>query len=150
MTRVVMDAKKSGWLDDVKTDKYQAGRTNNLKAIHKALMQAQESDGQFPPADHWMEVALIRLKTSDITENEAKDKLRRPGGNPSDFGYAINSTFAGKSMDQVRVAKSAILVFESLSVGFNASGSPEKDGLKSGKGITFEGEVVDLPTNSKS
>lgn len=146
----VRDAKKSGWLDDVEVDKYQAGRENNLKAIHKALVQAAESDGQFPPAATWMDAALIRLKTSDLTEEETKIKLRVPGQDNGGYGYAINVVIAGKKPEELKSVQDAVLVFESNKSAWNASGDPDKDARKAGKGITLAGEIVPVGESSAS
>lgn len=137
---VLRDAKKAGLLDDVKTEKYEASRDNNLKAIHQALMRSQESEGTLPPAANWMDAALVRLKTSDLTEDEAKAKLKRPG--QKSFGYSINSSMAGKDTRAIRVKVGTILVFESQSTAWNASGDPAKDAIDGGKAVTLEGEVV--------
>ena len=139
--KAVSDAKKSGILDDVETDKYKVGRENNLKAIQKALLQAADSDGTFPAADKWMDQALLRLKTSDISEDEAKDKLRVPGLKPREFGYAINDGVAGKSLADIK-DKSIILVFESTNTAWNAHGDPAKEAKPGGKLISVDGTVT--------
>lgn len=138
----VADAKKAGLLDEEKTDKYQVGRENNLKAIHKALMQAADSDGVFPPAKSWMDVALLRLKTGDLTIDEAKDKLRVPGSKAGEFGYALNSEVAGKTPDDFKSRPNTILVFESRDSIWNASGDPATIGREGGKAITISGDIV--------
>ena len=139
---VLAGAKRAGLLDDEQTIKYQVSRDNNLKAIHRALMQANESEGHFPSADKWMDIALIRLKTSDITEDEAKGKLRVPGS--KEYGYAINSVLAGKALDNARLRGDTVLAFESVDQKWNASGLPEKDAAKGAKGVTLEGKIVGL------
>ncbi len=145
-SRVYFDAKKAGLLDDVQTEKYRASRENNLKAIREALMQAAESDGQFPEASKWMDTAMIRLKTSDITPDEAKDKLRIPGrsGGKTDFGYAFNDEMEGKDPSALKDKADTILVYESQQNVWNAHGDPKTDGRKGGKGVTVAGTIVEL------
>ena len=143
--KTVADAKNAGLLDETQTEKYQASRENNLKSIHRALMQAADSDGEFPDAAKWMETALIRLKTSDLTEEEAKNKLRVPGAKNGDFGYSFNAVFSKVHPGEIKVKANTILVFESKATTWNASGNPESDAKDGAKGVTFEGKVVDLP-----
>lgn len=138
----VADAKKAGFLDEEKTDKYQVGRENNLKAIHKALMQAADSDGTFPPAKTWMDGAMLRLKTGDLSVEEAKDKLKVPGGKPGEFGYSLNTEVAGKTPDDFKSKPGTILVFESTDTKWNASGDPGATGRPGGKAITIDGKVL--------
>lgn len=139
--KAALDAKKAGLLDDVQTDKYQVGRENNLKAIQAALLSSAESEGKLPDAKGWMDQALIRLKTGDISEQEAKDKLKVPGLAASDYGYAINDKLAGKPLD-AQAAAETVLVFESKDKSWNAHGDPEKDAVTGGKGVTVSGKVV--------
>ena len=139
---VLADAKKAGLLDEEKIEKYRVGRENNLIAIHKSLMQAAESDGAFPKADKWMETALIRLKTSDLTEVEAKDKLRVPGRTSGSFGYALNAAVSEHHPDDFKSKPDTVLVFESRSDSWNATGDPDKDGVNGGRAVTIEGKIV--------
>ena len=143
VVKVAMDAKKAGFLDDVETEKYQVGRDNNLKAIQASLLLSAESEGQLPDAGQWMDQALIRLKTSDISEEEAKAKLRVPGRTPPDFGYAINDKLAGRPLDTKADAEN-VLVFESAKTSWNAHGDPAKDAAPHAKGVTVAGQVVTL------
>lgn len=143
--KTLSDASKAGLLDETKTEKYQASRDNNLKAIHRALMLAADSDGEFPEATKWMETALIRLKTSDISEDEAKEKLKIPGLGPTEFGYALNTVFGKAHPGEIKVKSDAILVYESKDASWNAHGNPETDGRDGGKAVTFGGEIISLP-----
>lgn len=139
----IRDAKKGGWLDDVQVEKYRVSRDNNLKSIHRALMQVAESDGKLPEAGQWMESALLRLKTSDLTEEETRAKLQVPGEKQG-YGYALNSSLAGKKLEDVKKIGDAVLVFESTKSSWNASGNPDTDARKNGKGVTVKGELIDL------
>ncbi|MBS1713858.1 MAG: hypothetical protein JST30_05925 [Armatimonadetes bacterium] len=141
VAQAAMDAKKAGLLDDVATEKYQVGRENNLKAIQASLLLSAESEGKLPDAGQWMDQALIRLKTSDLTEAEAKDKLRVPGRGGLDYGYAVNDKLAGKPLD-VKAEAETVLVFESRDASWNAHGDPDKDAATGGKGVTVSGKVV--------
>lgn len=138
------DVKNSGLIDDVDTEKYQASRDNNLLAIHQALERARESDGKYPAAKDWMDQALIRLKTSDLTIEEAKEKLHRPGTPAGKFGYAINKSLAGLDLSAVRLKQSTVIVYESKSDAWNAAGDPAMDAVPSGKGVTLDGKIVGL------
>ncbi|MBS1723256.1 MAG: hypothetical protein JSS66_09925 [Armatimonadetes bacterium] len=140
----VRDAKKAGLLDEETTEKYKVGRENNLKAIQKALLQLADSDGSLPKDGKWMDAALVRLKTSDISEQEARDKLVVPGAKPGEFGYALNRAFLGKHPDQFRKDPKTILVFESTNRAWNAVGEPLSDGTKGGKGIALDGTIIQL------
>lgn len=139
---VVTTAKRAGLLDEEKIEKYQVSRDNNLLAIHKALMQAVDSDGGFPPAAKWMDAALLRLKTSDLSEEEAKDKLRVPGSAAGSYGYGFNSALDSRHPDDFRAKRDTILVYESKSTGWNAAGDPANDAAPTGKAVTLEGKVI--------
>jgi len=141
---VLADAKRAGLLDEEKTVKYQVSRDNNLKAIHKALIQAAESDGGFPEAKKWMDTAWIRLKTGDLSEAEAKDKLRVPGLASGVYGYAFNSALSGKHPDDFKGKTETIMVYESKQEIWNGCGDPAKDAMVDGKAITLAGDVVKL------
>jgi len=143
VAQAVADAKKGGLLDEEKTEKYQVGRDNNLKAICTALKQAADSDGQFPPAAKWMESAMVRLKTSDINESEAQQKLMVPGRKDG-FGYAYNGALAGKSPDDFKAKGKTVIVYESKQTKWDAFGDPAKDALPGGKGVTLDGDIVDF------
>ena len=119
------------------------GRDNNLKAIRTALMQAAESDGEFPPVAKWMESAMVRLKTSDINESEAQLKLMVPGRKDG-FGYAYNGGLAGKSPVDFKAKGKTVMVYESKQTQWDAFGDPAKDALPGGKGVTVDGEIVTL------
>lgn len=137
------DARKAGLLSDEKVEKYQVGRENNLKAIHKALLQAADSDGQFPKAEKWMESALIRLKTSDLSESEAQKKLAVPGLTEG-FGYAFNDVFSGKRPEDFKGKEKSVFIYESKQTAWDAHGDPAKDARPGGKGVAFDGTVVNL------
>lgn len=139
----LMDAKKAGLLDEEKTDKYQVSRENNLTAIHKALLQAADSDGGFPAADKWMDTAVLRLKTGDLSEAEAREKLKVPGGTEG-YGYAFNKALGGKHPDDFKDKGKTVIVYESVATQWNASGDPLKDARPKAKGVTLQGDVVDV------
>lgn len=139
---VVATAKRAGLLDEEQIEKYKVSRDNNLAAIHKAMVQAADSDGGFPKAESWMDTALLRLKTSDLSEEEAKDKLRIPGQPAGGYGYAFNSALSGRHPDDFRAKANTILVFESKATTWNAAGDPAKDAAPGGKAVTLEGKVI--------
>ncbi len=145
-----VSASQSGFLDDVEQRTYEGDAEANLKAIHTALMLVHDSDGQFPAADGWMDAIANRLKTSDLSEEEAAKKLVNPDRAKRDgeYGFALNAAAAGKFVDDL-AGPETILVFESASLERNASGDPGKDAPKPGRnggnlGITVGGEVVRL------
>jgi hypothetical protein len=145
-----VSASQSGFLDDVEQRTYEGDVEANLKAIHTALMLVHDSDGQFPDADRWMDAIANRLKTSDLSEEEAAKKLVNPdlAKGDGEYGFALNAEVAGKFVDDLD-GPHAILVFESASLERNASGNPDTDAptpeRKGGNlAITVAGEIVRL------
>lgn len=123
-----VSASQSGFLDDVEQRTYEGDVEANLKAIHTALMLVHDSDGQFPDADGWMDAIANRLKTSDLSEEEAAKKLVNPdlAKGEGEYGFALNGAVAGKFVDDLAGVEE-ILVFESRTLERNAFGDPTKD-----------------------
>ena len=145
--RLLVVAKKEGFFDEAPQQTYQGTRIGNLQAIRTALDLTYESDGQYPDAKTWMDTLFTRMKTDDMNEVTAKEKLHRPGLRPGRFGYALNSAVAGKIKKDVGDPSKAIVVYESQSTAWNAHGDPKKEGLTfDGMGLTVDGSVVYLAT----
>lgn len=144
------DLYQGGVFDQVGMRKYQGDTAQNLKAIRTALMLYHDSEGQFPPANSWMDAIENRMKSADLSDNDAKQKLIDPffRNQPHHFGYAFNSSAAGKYKGDFKDPK-LILVFVSSNWERNAHGSPRillpKPSRPGGNyGITLDGTVVKL------
>lgn len=114
---------------------------SRLKALRTALDLYHDSEEKYPEAVGWTEAARLRLKADDLAKGQDKAQLTRPGA--SAFGYALNASAAGKYRDDVG-PKSTILIFETPKEEQDTSGDPTKDGLKGGRGITIDGQIVPL------
>jgi hypothetical protein len=135
----VLDLARAGAFDEVQQREYQADREGNLKAIHRALVMTAESEGAVP-GDDWMDQAMLRLKTRDLSEDEAAKKLVRPGV-ASGYGYGLNEAAAGKPVEDLEAG--TVLVFESAQTARNHVGKPEP-----GLAVTVGGDVVSIPKQS--
>lgn len=124
--------------------KYIVSREANLKAIYTALMLAHESDGQLPPAKEWMDAIKTRLRTTDLAESEAIQKLQNPTiqAKPGVWGYAMNSKLAGQFKGDIKNPDTTTLVFESKNTNWNASGDPGKDRESGGWSISVSGKII--------
>ena len=143
--RLAVVAKKEGFFDEAEQRTYQATRRGNLEAIGTALNLTYESDGQYPDAKNWMDTLFTRMKTDDMSEVSAKEKLHRPGLHPGRFGYSLNSAVAGKIKREIGDPAKTIVVFESATTDWNACGDPKKDALTfDGMGLTVDGRLVDV------
>jgi hypothetical protein len=135
---VVSDFFRAGFFQRQEMTTYDGDSRKNLRAIHRALMLYADSEGGLPPADRWMHEAWIRLQTRDLPKEEAKKKLRVPGGALGEWGYAFNAALAGRHPDDVD-DPSTRLVFESSDKSWNASAlAPPQAGLA----VTVAGELV--------
>lgn len=114
----------------------------NLKALSIALRLYQDSEGQYPDADKWMDQVAPRLILNDLPKKEADKKLVRPDVGEGEFGYAINDAAAGKYKGDLK--KGTILLFESAATTRNAHGDPKKDGRPGGRALTIDGDLVGL------
>lgn len=148
--KLLFGLQRKGFLEAPQQRTYEASTRKNLLAIYTALSFAHDSDGSYPAAAHWMDEVQKRIKTSDITQEDAEKKLVDPAfeGSPGKFGYALNQDCAGKYKGDLKPG--TILVFMSEDTKRNASGNPHTDKprtLRSGGnfGITIEGQVVPLP-----
>lgn len=115
----------------------------NLKALHVALMLYHDSEGQFPEGSGWMDAIENRLRTGDLSREEAEKKLIRPdlAGQPGKFGYALNAASAAKFKDDVGDGKTPLL-FESTPTERNASGDPAKIRKAGGLAIAVDGSIL--------
>ncbi|MBC8063858.1 MAG: hypothetical protein H7Y17_03445 [Chlorobia bacterium] len=124
---------------------YSATSEKNLKAIYQGMMLYHESEGQFPDASGWMDAIENRLQSNDLAKGEGAKKLIRPdlGGNPGEFGYAMNDAASAKYKDDVKDPSNTPLVFESKATSRNEHGDPEKS--RSGLAITVDGKILKGP-----
>ncbi|MDI9638901.1 hypothetical protein QPK87_28155 [Kamptonema cortianum] len=131
---------------------WNGSNTENLKALHTALSLYEQSEGQLPDASGWMEAIKPYLKTKDISEEDAVNKLRSPSvaeENPLAYGYAFNKALSGLYFDEVENPAETALVFDSSDLSFNAHGDPKElvpqpERPGGNKAITVEGNVVPL------
>ena len=109
---------------DDQTRRYEASEANNLKAIYTALMLFHDSEGQFPSAKHWMDSIQNRLRTTDMSPQEAAKKLVRPGlpSGGGAYGYAMNDKASEKYNKDLNPKMP--LIFDSRDLKKNAHGDP--------------------------
>ena len=120
-------AQKNGFFDPEIKRNYEGDTMTNLKSIHTAIMLYQESEGQLPYAQSWMDATWKRLQTGDMEETEAKKQLRSPSvasANPLGYGYAFNEALSGKHTLDVKDPENTPLVFDSSDISWNAFGNP--------------------------
>jgi len=135
-------------LSEVEQREYQGTSRQNLEAIYVALMLYHDSEGAFPPAETWMDLTKLRLKTRDLSEEESLKKLKNPLlKSDGEWGYALNDAVAGKYKDDIKDPDTTLLVFDSSSTGWNAHGSPEKLSPKPSRlggnlGVTVSGKTI--------
>ena len=145
---------KRGYLDSyVSPDserKYQAGETENLKALYTAMNLYHESEGQYPHANGWMDAIKSRTSTSDLAKGEADRKFISPSlaDKPGQFGYAMNDDASAKYKGDLKNPKEPLL-FVSSDTSRNAHGDPKKllpNPPRPGGniGIAIDGSIVKL------
>lgn len=146
---LISAALRAGFLDKAENRTLKAGQTEaNLKAMHQAILMYSDSEGVLPEAAGWMDAAYTRLKTADLTDEEAKKQMKAQDGlRPDEFGYAMNQSLSRKDPYDEKL-KDQILLFESKSLGWNAKGDPDKDGAvgRQTQGITLAGDLMPLKT----
>ncbi len=138
------------------TTKYEGDTMSNLKRISEALQLYKESEGQYPEATGWMDAAMLRLKTSDLTEDEARKKLKDPRlSGAESFGFAMNEAASGKTDKDFPDPNKIILIFSSQATVWNAHGkfpldqaTPARAGGNAG--ILASGKVVKIADWLKS
>ena len=129
---------------------YHGDRIARLKAIRIALMQYQDSEGQFPDASGWMDAIVNRIQSDDMSASQSNRKLRDPSVlDKSAFGWGFNSALSNKYIGDVKNQKTTIMVYSSANTAKNASGNPSnslanppRDGEN--LGITVSGNIVKL------
>ncbi|MCC7229287.1 MAG: hypothetical protein IT203_02770, partial [Fimbriimonadaceae bacterium] len=101
---------------------YSATSEQNLKAIYQGMKLYQESEGQYPFAEGWMDAIENRISTNDLKKGEAQKKLIRPDllTRPGEFGYAMNDLASGKYSGDVPKPSETPLIYESKQSGRNA------------------------------
>jgi hypothetical protein len=151
---LLLTAKKKGFFDPQVKRKYKGDSMTNLKNIHTAVMLYQESEGQLPFANSWMDGTWRRLQTGDMEEEEAKKQLKSPSvaaDNPLAFGYAFNEILSGKYSDDVPEPDKTPMVFDSSDLTWNAFGNPAQlapspPRPEGNYAVTITGNVVKLDT----
>lgn len=151
---VIRDFYNSGILGSQLSGKqmreYQGTSMDNLKALQTALMLYHDSEGQFPDSAGWMDAIKDRIKAGDMTQEEADKKFVNPLlGKAGEFGYAMNDACSKKYKDDIKDPSKTPLLFDSLSTGWNAHGSPTsllpKPARPGGNlGIAVDGTVLKL------
>lgn len=132
------ESKKLKWHPDTET---------NLKALHTALKLHHDSEDQFPKAAQWMEAALKRVATQQLSKEEATKKFIDPaaGGAPGVYGFAMNDAAGEKYLGDLKDAASMPLLFQSTETAWNAHGDPAKIGRPGGMAISADGKIIRLP-----
>lgn len=151
---LLMTAQKRGFFNPQVKRKYEGNTMTNLKDIHTALMLYQDSEGNLPYAETWMDATWRRLQTGDMAESEAKKRLKSPSvfqENPQGFGYAFNDLASGKYSDDIQDPQKTALVFDSSDITWNAHGnpaqlSPNPERPEGNYALTVDGSVVKLDT----
>jgi hypothetical protein len=142
---VVRALMKVGLPQESQMREYEASNTNNLRAMHVALMLYHDNEDRFPEGAGWMDAISGLLRANDMTEEEAGKKLRDPRLKGDAYGYALNSAVAGKYKDDAG-DPSTPLVFNSSDTSRNAHGDPkELKPAEGGQAITIEGAIIPLP-----
>lgn len=151
---VIWVAFKSGIAQDLISPpervEYDAGVAENLEAIHTAMMQYHDSEGGFPPAEEWMDLLLLRLRTADLKEGEEYRKLMNPKLShlgTDVFGYAYNYDVQNMYIDDIPGGENQILVYETADPAYSISGDPA-DALpiegSENLAVTVGGEILPL------
>lgn len=151
---LLLTAKKKGFFDPQVKRKYEGDSMTNLKNIHTAVMLYQDSEGQLPYANAWMDGVWKRLQTGDMEEAEAKKQLKSPSvafDNPLAFGYAFNESLSGKYSADIPEPDKTPLVFDSSDLTWNAFGNPAQLAPSPARpegnyAVTISGNVVKLDT----
>lgn len=130
---------------------YDGTNTDNLKAIHTALMLYEESEGAFPEGKDWMDAIENRIRASDMTEEEAAKKLRDPRRSKAadQYGYALNDMISKQYHSDIKGPETTPLVFLSKDLSRNAHGDPAKAGaeVESGRpyAVAVDGTILRKP-----
>ncbi|MBS1717310.1 MAG: hypothetical protein JSS72_06230 [Armatimonadetes bacterium] len=143
---VLITAKQRGFLDTPQQREWDATVDKNLKALYTAMMLTHDSDGQFPAADHWLDAIEARIRTSDMSEDEAEKKKHDPSvaHKPNEFGFAFNTSLAGKYKGDVKNPDTTPLIFQSADLHRNAHGDPANSGAKAPRNhaISVSGKLI--------
>lgn len=135
---VAYSAWKEGFFEQHDDRTYEAGRRENLEAMHLALMLTYDSEGVIPT--DWMDAAWIRVQAGDLPTEEAEKKLIRPGvTGEGNHGYALNDQLAETDIEDM--PGDTILIFESEDLSRNAAGEPPADAMA----VTLDGTILNAP-----
>ncbi len=124
---VLSAGQKAGVFQPQKKTDYHGTNTDNLKAIHQALLMYQESEGALPLSETWMDALWPYLQTADLKEGEAEKKLRSPAAveaNRQAYGYAFNPEAQGANLTELETTPGLAIVFDSSDLSRNAFGNP--------------------------
>ena len=129
---VIRDLMSNGFLQSLLSGenmrKYSGTSMENLKALSTAMKLYQESEGQFPESAGWMDALEDRVKSHNMTQEEADKKFHDPtlGKKPDVYGYAMNDLLSKMYIGDVKDPSKTPLLFDSKDTSRNAHGSPEK------------------------
>ncbi|CAN5513633.1 hypothetical protein BH11ARM1_BH11ARM1_02120 [soil metagenome] len=128
-------------------EEYHASTEGNLKAIYNAMKLYQDSEGQFPLADGWVDAIQNRILVNNMTGEEAHKKLVSPAAKPEEYGYAMNDKASGKYIGDLDPKMP--LIFDSMNLAKNAHGLPENLAPKPPRGgqnlaISVDGTILKL------
>lgn len=149
VVRLALAANRQGFFEGTEKRTYTPERMANLEAIATALTLTYESEGTMPPAKTWMDELFKRMKTSDMTEADAKKKFVRPGVAEGAYGYCLVESVGGKAISELPEKGATPVIWECDATGWNQT-IPSSKGTtpKDAKAITAEGKIIDSSTGS--
>lgn len=140
---------ESGFTEDVAKRDYVGDTEANLKALYVAAKLFHDSEDRFPAAATWMDDLASRLRTNDLTEEEAAKKLVNPdlAKGEGEYGFAMNEAAGDRFADDLPA--NTVLFFESRDLARNAHGDPAKDARQPSRSggslaITVKGAILRL------
>lgn len=142
-------ASKLGFLEKREERTYIGSTDENLKALATALNAVQESDGQYPAGDKWMDAIMPRIQPDDMKKEEADKKLQDPAAKPGTYGFALNDAVAGKYKGDIKNPDTTPLLFQTTLSGKNQHGDPSKvaDKAPRNHAISISGKLITLKSN---
>jgi len=110
----------------IKEANREAGRSNvclvNVKQIATSMqMYAQDYDDHLPAAANWMDASAAYSETSSGGNKAVFQCPTVQVKQPSGFGYAFNTKYAGKPFSKIAAPAVAQLVYDSSNLARNAS-----------------------------
>ncbi|MCW5942538.1 MAG: hypothetical protein KIS66_09925 [Fimbriimonadaceae bacterium] len=140
---------ESGFTEDVAKRDYRGDTEANLKALYVAAKLFHDSEERFPKSSEWMDAIASRIRTNDLTEEEAAKKLANPdlAKASNEYGFAMNDAASERFADDLPA--DTVLFFESRDLARNAHGDPATDARQPARAegdlaITVKGTIVRL------